>query len=112
VGEWKKDQLATGLQDFIICIEMFILSLVHVFVFPYQPYRDYHAPWFNSDETLAAIRGPAKNFSVVVDQKDIFLDLRTVYDPLHIKEAKKQQRELTLRDEEEIDLLMNIDAEE
>jgi len=102
VGEWKKEQVATGLQDYIICIEMFFLSIAHIFVFPYQPYRDYRAPWFN-EATIAAIRGSAKNFSIVVNQHDLIADLRTVYDPEHIKIVNKQQRELT---EEETSILL------
>jgi hypothetical protein len=36
---WTSDQIAVGLQDFLICIEMFIISLLHTWVFGYEPYR-------------------------------------------------------------------------
>lgn len=47
---WTPEDVAKGLQDYIICIEMFIASLVHVFVFPHTDYlphavkarNDYH----------------------------------------------------------------------
>ncbi|KAG8453960.1 hypothetical protein GDO86_000548 [Hymenochirus boettgeri] len=37
--EWKKVQdVATGLQDFIICVEMFLAAVAHHFSFTYKPY--------------------------------------------------------------------------
>lgn len=33
---YSSDELAKGLQDFIICIEMFIAAIAHKFAFPYQ----------------------------------------------------------------------------
>ncbi|PKI43508.1 protein LAZ1 homolog 2 [Punica granatum] len=35
----KKGKLQTGLQDFLICIEMAIAAVAHVFVFSVKPYR-------------------------------------------------------------------------
>lgn len=32
------ENVATGLQDFLICIEMFIASVAHHFVFPYTDF--------------------------------------------------------------------------
>jgi len=40
VGSWTTDNVSNGLQDFIICIEMFIVSVVHRFVFAYEPFRN------------------------------------------------------------------------
>jgi uncharacterized protein Usg len=34
------DHVATGLQDFIICIEMFLAAIVHYFVFSHKPFVD------------------------------------------------------------------------
>jgi len=39
VGGWTVDQVTMGLQDFLICVEMFIISIVHSRVFGYQPFR-------------------------------------------------------------------------
>ncbi|XP_055964144.1 transmembrane protein 184C-like [Sorex fumeus] len=37
--EWQTEEtVATGLQDFIICIEMFIAAIVHHYTFSYAPY--------------------------------------------------------------------------
>lgn len=41
---WKEygiDNVATGLQDFLICIEMFLAAIVHYFVFSHKPYAAY-----------------------------------------------------------------------
>ncbi|KAK9989882.1 hypothetical protein SO802_030121 [Lithocarpus litseifolius] len=35
----KEGKLQTGLQDFLICIEMAIAAVAHLYVFPVEPYR-------------------------------------------------------------------------
>jgi len=40
VGEWSEDNIATGMQDFLICIEMFLISLAHIYSFGYIEYRN------------------------------------------------------------------------
>jgi hypothetical protein len=37
-GLWSSDQVSTGLQDFLICIEMLLMCYVHHRVFPETPY--------------------------------------------------------------------------
>ena len=37
-GDWTADEVAKGLQAYLICIEMFIASIVHTFVFPHTDY--------------------------------------------------------------------------
>lgn len=36
--EWTSEAVAKGLQDYLICIEMFLAAIVHVFVFPHTDY--------------------------------------------------------------------------
>jgi hypothetical protein len=36
--EWTSEDVAKGLQDYLICIEMFLFAIVHVFVFPHTDY--------------------------------------------------------------------------
>mmetsp|Transcript_21840 Transcript_21840/g.24910 ORF Transcript_21840/g.24910 Transcript_21840/m.24910 type:complete len:805 (+) Transcript_21840:818-3232(+) len=36
--KWTSEDVAKGMQDYLICIEMFIASLVHFFVFPHTDY--------------------------------------------------------------------------
>ena len=37
-GEWSAEDVAKGLQAYLICIEMFVGAIVHVFVFPHTDY--------------------------------------------------------------------------
>ncbi len=39
VGSWSVPQITTGLQDFLICVEMFVISVSHSWVFGYEEYR-------------------------------------------------------------------------
>jgi hypothetical protein len=36
--EWSSEDVAKGLQDYLICIEMFVAAIVHLFVFPHTEY--------------------------------------------------------------------------
>ena len=37
-SEWTSEDVAKGLQDYLICIEMFVGAIVHTFVFPHSDY--------------------------------------------------------------------------
>ena len=36
--EWSAEDVAKGMQDYLICIEMFLAAIVHIFVFPHTEY--------------------------------------------------------------------------
>eukprot|EP00980_Cylindrotheca_fusiformis_P020600 scaffold7656_cov104-Cylindrotheca_fusiformis.AAC.2 len=36
--EWTSEDVAKGLQDYLICIEMFVAAIIHIFVFPHTEY--------------------------------------------------------------------------
>ncbi len=36
--EWSAEDVAKGMQDYLICIEMFVAAIVHIFVFPHTEY--------------------------------------------------------------------------
>ena len=38
--EWSSEDVAKGLQDWLICIEMFCAAIVHTFVFPHTDYME------------------------------------------------------------------------
>ena len=38
--EWTAEAVAKGLQDYLICIEMFVAAIVHTFVFPHTDYLE------------------------------------------------------------------------
>lgn len=35
---WSSDDVAKGIQDYLICVEMFVAAVVHTFVFPHSEY--------------------------------------------------------------------------
>eukprot|EP00010_Vexillifera_abyssalis_P008025 CAMPEP_0201544948 /NCGR_PEP_ID=MMETSP0173_2-20130828/1563_1 /ASSEMBLY_ACC=CAM_ASM_000268 /TAXON_ID=218659 /ORGANISM="Vexillifera sp., Strain DIVA3 564/2" /LENGTH=271 /DNA_ID=CAMNT_0047953241 /DNA_START=473 /DNA_END=1288 /DNA_ORIENTATION=- len=39
VEDYSSQEIANGLQDFIICIEMFLVAIAHAYAFPYTPYK-------------------------------------------------------------------------
>lgn len=39
VGSYSAEDIGTGLQDFLICIEMFVYSVYHLWVFDYKPFQ-------------------------------------------------------------------------
>jgi len=97
VGGWKKHQVATGLNDFIICIEMFLLSIVHGYVFPYQELQQSdEVPNHGIYDTLVA---PVVHFTDVVNQADIVADLKHAYNPQKMKNAKIYEKEQRIKQE-------------
>ena len=36
--EWTPEDVAKGMQDYLICIEMFLAAIIHMFVFPHSEY--------------------------------------------------------------------------
>jgi len=92
-GNWTQDNISRGLQDFIICIEMFLLSLTHFYVFSHEPYKIEHVPWYKS--TKKALAEPMMNFAVdVVNQKDVVTDMKNAYHPKNVIQAKKKHKEV------------------
>ncbi|KAL8609176.1 hypothetical protein ACOMHN_062417 [Nucella lapillus] len=43
-GTWvfydSVEEVATGLQDFLVCVEMFVAALAHCYAFPHQPFAE------------------------------------------------------------------------
>lgn len=39
IDPWTEDEVAEGINNIVICIEMFILSVAHIWIFPYDEYR-------------------------------------------------------------------------
>ena len=38
IGSWNADDVAQGLQDYLVCIEMFLFAIAHSFTFTFQEY--------------------------------------------------------------------------
>ncbi|XP_076468461.1 transmembrane protein 184C-like isoform X2 [Babylonia areolata] len=58
-GTWvfynSVEEVATGLQDFIICLEMFLAAIAHVYSFSHVPYADEAAERANCCSTFCAL---------------------------------------------------------
>jgi len=92
VGPWSKENISRGLQDFIICIEMFLLSVAHHFVFTYKPYVIGQMIWLRSPrDAIGTVGTFAKQ---VINQTDLVNDIREVYSPSALKEAQKKHKEV------------------
>ncbi len=37
-GGWSTEEVARGLQAYLICIEMFVIAVLHIFIFPHTDY--------------------------------------------------------------------------
>nr|XP_039251089.1 transmembrane protein 184C-like [Styela clava] len=53
-GWVTRDEMANGLQDFIICIEMLIAAVAHHFTFSYKPFiiQGHNVPWYRSFRSM------------------------------------------------------------
>ena len=67
---YDADDVAAGLQDFLICVEMFIAALAHAYAFP--P-RDYMDPTYPKSGFVRSIR-------VMFDVRDVVDDVQYAVD--------------------------------
>jgi len=88
----EKQQMATRLNDFLICMEMCALSIVHHFVFPYQTYQLNDQLYLSKEGVYNAIVRPVRNFTDVVNQQDLLSDIKHTYDPNKMKHAKRKEK--------------------
>jgi len=114
IGHWDQKEVATGLNDFILCIEMAILAIVHAYAFPYQQYvHNEHALGITTpSQAFRAFKDPVSNFARhVVNQQDTFNDLTTAYHPEHVALASSRRRHDDDDDDEDEDSTsVNIDG--
>jgi len=55
--EWTSEAVAKGLQDYLICIEMFVAAIVHTFVFPHTDYLEPLAGLNHRSDSHHMVRG-------------------------------------------------------
>ncbi|KAK4531062.1 hypothetical protein CCYA_CCYA06G1919 [Cyanidiococcus yangmingshanensis] len=67
VGDFSSDSVATGIQDLLICSEMFLAAIIHHYVFSSRDFEDY-AP----DPSRPVLR----NFGDLVDIRDMLSDAK------------------------------------
>lgn len=77
---WTTRDVTVGLQDFLICIEMFFVSLAHSYSFGYRTFRSTEPSWSDLIPCYACLCclccccEITKNFSDVVSQRDVLED--------------------------------------
>lgn len=64
------DDVAAGLQDFLICVEMFLAALAHAYAFPPRDYMDPTHPktsFLKSVKIMFDVRDVVDDVQIVVD---------------------------------------------
>eukprot|EP01127_Copromyxa_protea_P003109 TRINITY_DN12979_c0_g1_i1.p1 TRINITY_DN12979_c0_g1~~TRINITY_DN12979_c0_g1_i1.p1 ORF type:complete len:364 (+),score=33.74 TRINITY_DN12979_c0_g1_i1:6-1097(+) len=95
IQDWEQKEVANGLNNFIVCIEMFLLAIVHHFVFPYKEYISEDT--IDELDTTSAFLA-VKNFGDVINQQDMISDFKTAYSPRKMKNAQAVQKVLNSGD--------------
>lgn len=119
IGERSEVEVGSAINSILICIEMFLLSLINFFVFPYHPYKPQVRRHRKATE---ALKEAVTNFTMkVVNQRDIMNDVKYTFGKAGIQEAnrKYQQyqptettplvRRIKLFDMDEFDVDVEID---
>jgi len=100
-GSWTVDDVGSGLQDFLICLEMFIIAIVHHYVFPYARFRDPNkVPFLYNKKTKRIFSNPSgtfqpvmKNFIQAANVADVIDDTRNTFiTPLLSREDRRASR--------------------
>ncbi|CBI27785.3 unnamed protein product, partial [Vitis vinifera] len=107
LGVWpKQGKFQTGLQDFLICIEMAIAAVAHVFVFSAEPYRFLPASEYEEkpsvlETTETQIKAPGTSITESVQDivreggqhvvKDVVLTINQAIEPVERGVTKIQE---------------------
>jgi hypothetical protein len=85
IGSRTEVEVGSAINSFLICIEMFVLSITNFFVFSYKPYKPDVRLKRRATESF---RFAVKNFATkVVNQKDIFTDVKKAFGKKGAEEA-------------------------
>ena len=93
--EYTADEFVNGFQNFLLCLEMFVASVVHTYTFSY---RDYLAPGARSP---AFFRSLIQMFDVSDLQDDVLDQLRTQYQEILPFRRKRVKTTVSLEDDDE-----------
>jgi len=110
VGDWTQENISRGFQDFIICIEMAILAIAHGYVFSADEYGEINL--WESTSAKVVVAQPAKNFAKhVINQKDVVTDIKNVYSPSKVSDAKLKHKHVKQQYREKQIGAMKLDVE-
>jgi len=73
VGTWNADQVASGLQDYLVCVEMFCFAIAHAFTFTHKEYlpRNIGGGTDGTEELLHYNEGSRYESSLCMDESNI-----------------------------------------
>jgi hypothetical protein len=73
IGSWTEFQISVLFQDLAICLEMYLLSILHIFAFEYLTYED---KMIQVDTSLKPV---LSNFASTVSQRDLLDSVKESY---------------------------------
>ena len=76
--DYNKDEVASGVQNFLICIEMFFAALAHAYAFPPKDYMD--PGWTPKSGLVYSLRIMFDVRDVVDDVEDVVNDTVSILD--------------------------------
>ena len=79
-SDYNKDEVASGVQNFLICIEMFFAALAHAYAFPPKDYMD--PGWSVKSGFVYSLRIMFDVRDVVDDVEDVVNDTVSTLDNL------------------------------
>jgi len=89
IGNWDKDDVANGVQDYLICVEMFCFAIAHAFTFTHSEYLPSHLS-ANGSGTSSVTHGniQRRSFGEEDDDSDFGPPvIRTLETPMGFRDA-------------------------
>jgi len=116
--QWSKHDVGKALNDYLICVEMLVLSAVHIYVYPYSEYVNVRNS--NVDDMDGRVTSPKAGFQLiqpvrnlghVMDQSDLISDIVVAYHPSQIASAKEEQQKLNNKSESEAENTVELEEQ-
>jgi len=102
-GDWTIDDVATGVQNWLICMELFPLSIAFAKTFGYQSFKE---PSFNSGPRSELPMTVVSNFVNVMNVKDVLSDTKSAMKKAPKKDHKELPQFLSLPKERQQSLMI------
>jgi hypothetical protein len=85
---WSTERSSDTVQNVLVCIEMFVLSIFNIRAFNYQAYR--------TEPGEHTLQDLTSNIQSVVSQKDLMQDTKEAFHPTHLANALKRHTSTTV----------------
>jgi len=92
IGSWDVEQVATGINNLLICVEMFFLCIANYFIFPYKTYKPVVKR--EREPAMKVFKKAVRHFATdVVNQQDVVDDVKHAFSPTAHEKAKKKYKD-------------------